>query len=449
MSGKKKSSEEEKHSVSVNEILSETEEGEKISSEGEEGAAANTNPCSWNWRLLRYEKPSDPYEELLNDMIQRTSGGEIIAFDEFLDAMDELSEEPDEPQPTEAEIREAAAAKERILSEMRRFELPIENRLLLSTALYEKALKEPSQALLRLICYMLCDSNLLWNPNPEDRSPEDDVNEWKTMRRGAAILYADLSARKRMSVQFGELLERLKQFRFSSVLKKPTDNPEKEAIAREIAEIYIQNFPHKGKAPQLADNIFLLLTIADDNPDLAAIKPLFLYRVLTRHGKRLQSASDLRLDFKALWKYQSYKIDDDNGKNYRTYAQYMFLFETLYGLFETDETVDAPLCLYGFGHLSNLTDFYRRFYPEEEQTIPFSLSVEELWLKLEHTFSRLECGYGKCVVLEENGISLRKLSGILSSKDKAFQKAFEKIEGYLNANAAELLRIHPEIKYTF
>ena len=152
MSGKKKSSEEEKHSVSVNETLPETEEGEKTSNGGEEGAAAKTNPRSWNWRLLRYEKPSDPYEELLNDMIRRTAGGEIIAFDEFLDAVDELSEEPDGPPPTEAEIREAAAAKERILSEMRRFELPIENRLLLSTALYEKALQEPSQALLRLIC---------------------------------------------------------------------------------------------------------------------------------------------------------------------------------------------------------------------------------------------------------------------------------------------------------
>lgn len=356
--------------------------------------------------------------------------------------------------PFEEEI-EAANARERFLSEARRFGLPVENRFMLTQTLCEKAEAEPSQALLRLACYILCDTGVLLDMNTESRSPEEDVAGWQIVRKDAEELYAQLSARKRMSAQFRELLERLKKTRPVSVSGGSGTMPEtSEEQVHRVGQAYSEIFPlGEENVEQLCGNISLLLNIANSSPDIAAVKPLFLYRVLTRHGKRLQTATDLRPDFRALWKYKHYKIDNDNGKNYRIYAQYLSLFETLYDLFETDETVDAPLCLYGFECLSNLTDFYRRFYPEEEQTIPFSHSVEGLLLKPERMFSCFEYGYGKCVIWEEfdlgtlnglfqgtlGGLFVGKWSGILSSKDKAFQKAFEKIEGYLNANAAELL----------
>ena len=397
----------------------------------------------WNWRLLRHKKPSDPYEELLNSMIQRTLAGELIPFDEYLDAEDELFEQPEPPPPSEEEIREAAEARERFLSEARRLGLPVEDRFMLTQTLLEKAETEPSQALLRLACYILCDTGGLLETNSADCSPEEDVAGWKVTRKDAEELYAQLSARKRMSAQFGELLERLKKTRPGAVSGDLPDDPEAaktiwDGQVIKIAEAYVEIFPTKQEcAEALCYNILILLNIAKSDPNLAAVKPLFLYRVLTRHGKRLQTATDLRPDFRALWKYKSYKIDDDNGKNYRTYAQYLSLFETLYDLFETDETVDAPLCLYGFDHLSNLGDFYRQFYPEEEQTIPFSLSVEEILLKLECAYVCF--GYDGNVIAAENGISVKKLDRFQRSKDGNVQKAFQKIDRYLDAHGVELL----------
>ena len=391
----------------------------------------------WNWRLLKHKKPTDPYEEMRNDMIRRTLAGEIIPFDEYLDAEDELSGEPDAPPPSEEEIREASNARERFLSEARRFGLPVENRFMLTQTLCEKARAEPSQALLRLACYILCDTGVLLDMDPESHSPEEDVAGWQIVREDAEELYTQLSARKRMSAQFGELLERLKKIRPAGGLSGNPETSEEQVLI--IGQAYSETFPlWEENVEQLCGNISILLNVAKSNSDIAAVKPLFLYRVLTRHGKRLQTAADLRPDFRALWKYKHYKIDDDNGKNYRTYAQYLYLFEVLYDLFAADESVDAPLCLYGFDHLSNLGDYYR-LYPEEQQTLPFSLSIEELLLKLECAFTCFEHGYGDNAILEEYGISVRKLEKFQCSTDRKIQKAFEKIDRYLDANAVGLL----------
>ena len=103
-----------------------------------------------------FKKSSDPYEEMLNGLKRRILNGETISMMDFLYVLDDLADEPDEI-PTDAEIREAADAREWFLSELRRFGLPLETRHTLCRTLYEKANAEPSQALLRLLCYILCD----------------------------------------------------------------------------------------------------------------------------------------------------------------------------------------------------------------------------------------------------------------------------------------------------
>ncbi len=216
-------------------------------SKPEEIDAADNSKTSklWNWRLLRNNKPSDPYEKLLKDMMERTLNGEVIAFDEFLDAEDELSEEPDSP-PSKKDIQEAIDGKAWFLSELRKFGLSVENRFLLCQELYEKAAAEPSMALLRLLCYILCDTGLLLDADSESDSPEDDitaqreqVTEWNVTRKDAEILYAELSARKRMSVQFGEILTGLKKIKSvpaSGELKNSREKLKKSVEAAKIRE---------------------------------------------------------------------------------------------------------------------------------------------------------------------------------------------------------------------
>ena len=390
-----------------------------------------------------FKKSSDPYEEMLNGLKRRILNGETISMMDFLYVLDDLADEPDEI-PTDAEIREAADAREWFLSELRRFGLPLETRHTLCRTLYEKANAEPSQALLRLLCYILCDDGTLLDIDPELHSPEQDALCWRRIRREAETLYAKLSLWKQMSVRFGELLEKLKELRPVALASAEAD----KARVSQIRKAYARIFKLKGSQTQLSDNIAVLLQLADSNPNLAAVKPLFLYRVLTRHGARLQKSPDLRLDFRALWKRHDYKIDDDNGKNHKTYAKYLALFESLYRLFETDETVDAPLCLYGFDHLSNLGEFYRMACPENKRTIPFEMSLEELLSEMECVFSCYEHGEGDNILLEDSGLSVMKLDRFQSGKNPRWKRGLSLVEKYFNRNLAELterfLQSNPE-----
>ena len=385
-----------------------------------------------------FKKSSDAYEEMLNGLMRRILRGETISMLDFLDTLDDLSEEPDET-PTDEEIREAADAREWFLSELRRFGLPLEARHTLCRTLYEKAKAEPSQALLRLLCYILCDDGTLLDVDPELHLPEQDALCWQRIRRDAETLYAKLSLWKQMSVRFGELLEKLKEIRSVAPASAKAD----EALVSQVWKAYKRIFKLKGNQTQLSDNIAVFLQIADSNPNLAAVKPLFLYRVLTRHAERVKNSSDLRLDFRALWKRQDYKIDESKGKNdkiRKIYVNYLALFESLYRLFETDEAVDAPLCLYGFDHLSNLGDFYRMTCPENKRTIPFEMSLEELLLEMECVFSCYEHGEGDNLLLKDSGLSATKLERFQRSKNPRIKRALSRAEQYFNPNIIELTR---------
>ena len=148
-----------------------------------------------------FKKSSDPYEEMLNGLMRRILRGETISMLDFLDTLDDLSDEPDET-PTDEEMREAADAREWFLSELRRFGLPLEARYELCRTLCEKAKAEPSQALLYLLCHILCDDGTLLDIDPELHSPEQDALCWRRIRREAETLYAKLSLWKQMSVRF-------------------------------------------------------------------------------------------------------------------------------------------------------------------------------------------------------------------------------------------------------
>ena len=380
-----------------------------------------------------FKKSPDPYEEKLNVLLRRGLRGEDITMMEFLETMEDLSEEP-EPIPAAQEIQDAVEARKRFCADLKRFGLPIDQRFLLCQTLYEKAAEEPSPELLRLLCYILCDTGVLLDldRDPECHSPEQDALCWRVVRKNAEKLYADLSGRKQMSAQFRALLDRTKTAPAPGTVH---GNP---AIENRVLDAYCHVFPKTQDTSSLRYNISALLQTADSSPDLTAVKPLFLYRALTRHKKRLESKSDFRIDYAALWKYKDYKIDDDNGKNYQTYVKYLSLFEELYRIFATETGVNAPLCLYGFTHLSNLGDFYHD-YPPERQTLPLPPSIENLLLEMECMFSIYEHGAGDNILLTDSGLSYTKLNRFQCSKDRNIRNVFSRIDAYMNGNLQNIL----------
>ena len=385
-----------------------------------------------------FKKSPDPGEEILNNLMRRAVRGETITMMEYLEAMEDLSEEPEET-PSRREIQDAVEARHWFRAELDRFGLPIDNRYQLCVKMYERAEKEPSPELLRLLCYILCDVGTLLDldRDPDFHSPEQDARCWRKTRKDAEELYANLMGRKQMSVRFRDLLERTKK----SAVSRPSAGNVRQDDAMQVEQVfdaYVRVFSPKGEQSSLKYNISALLQMAGNSSDLTAVKPLFLYRALTRHRKRLENKSDLRIDFNALWKRKVYKIDDDNGKNYQTYAKYLSLFEELYRIFAAEDGVDAPLCLYGFSRLSNLGDFYR-CYPPDRQSLPLEPSIEDLLIEIECMFTLYEHGHGDNILLTDSGLSCVKLDRFQCSKDRNVLDTFARIETYMNRDIRRFL----------
>lgn len=381
----------------------------------------------------------DYIDEAFGNMVKRTMAGEVIGFDEWQDLVDDIAEEaePDlasvlqEHGLTMRElVEQSEAGRVDFLERLRKFDLPIDNRFLLCQRLYELAKTDPSDEVLRLYCDIVFDNGFLLDLERADG--EDASICWLYGRENADILYAYLSERRGLAARFRELLEQVKKIKLAEV-KGDGDNPaERDAVFQS----YVRIFELSGSSTRLLDNITWLLRAADRNAILRKIKPLLLYRMLTRHGKRMQTSDDLRVDCRTLWKYQEYGIEKDNGKNYRMNVRYLTLFSKLCSICEADGQVDIPLCVFGFDHLSNLGEFYRDYEPEGV-TIPFGFTLEDILM--DSLFSCFENGYDDNVAAAYYEIPARKLDRFMCSSERRHSRALTRIEKYMNQRLGQLL----------
>ena len=378
----------------------------------------------------------DPYEKLLDEMMSRTLQGEVIPFDEWLDAMDELSEEP-ERVPTAAEIEEAEAARLSFQERVKEFGLPLERRFALCQEVLRLARRRPSQKLLHLLCCIICDSGMLLDMDPLNRDLEQNALVWPELRHEAEELYAILSTRKGQIARFRQTVADA-----GRVIPEITASAQENAAFQEqVYEAYTRIFPSAHARPMLKDNILWLLQIADAKPALHSVKPLFLYRVLTRHRKRMETEQSVRLDFRALWKRQEYNILKDNGKNFQSHARALMLFESLYQILGTEDGVDLQLCLVGFDCLSNLGEYYR-LYPEEKWLLPFPPSVDSLFEQV--AFSCFEHGYGDNRMMEAGHVSVTQLNRFLAGRLGNDPKAIGRISNEIHRNRETFLALFLE-----
>lgn len=376
-------------------------------------------------------------DEVLDDMIKRTVAGEVIGFDEWQDLVDDMEDEkePDfaavleKHRLTVRELEEQAEAGRRnFLARLRKFDLPVDNRFVLCQRLCALAETNPSDELLRLYCDIVFDNGFLLDL---ERAEDAEASIcWLYGRENSDILYQYLSGRRELAARFWGLLEQVKKIKLTAEKGGETDSVESDAVFQSYARIF-----ELSGSGRLLDNITWLLRTADRNPVLRTIKPLLLYRMLTRHGKRMQTSDDLRVDCRTLWKYQEYGIDRDNGKNYRVNVRYLTLFSELCGICEADGQVDIPLCVYGFDHLSNLGEFYRLFVPENV-TIPFGFTLEDIIM--DSPFSCFENGYDDNVAAAYYDISFKKLDRFQRSPERRHSRGLERIEKYMNRELDKL-----------
>ncbi len=372
----------------------------------------------------------DHGDAVFDPLIRRTLDGEAIPFDEWLEAEYALEEEADVT-PSAAEIEEAAETRADFLRRLEGFKLLLNNRFQLCESLYAKAIKAPSDELLCLYCDIVCDTGYLLDLDRAERTPAQDALCMLRRRKDSKSLYDFLSERRRCGERFREIMRlSIKASSLDSAYRE-----EDASLSQRIAAAYLETMKPKGDCAKLSDNIASLMQSARGNAALRAIEPLFLYRALTRHAQRLQKDDTPQFDMEAIWRYQYYQLEENNGKNYKTCVRYLALFKALCTLLADKPEVDMELCLYGFDHLSNLGQFYR-LYGGNEPALDFGPEVDDVFLK--YPFSCFEHGYGDNVLLKRSGMGVTELDKYRTEKNRRRACAFDRVSAYINKNLTEL-----------
>ena len=137
--------------------------------------------------------PNDP----LDRMILKELDGAPVLFDEWLDAMDKLSDEPDCEQilrdkglEREAVLRDAREYRTDFRTRLAEMSISANDRFTLCCQLNEQAQAAPSFELLRIFCELLCDLDFLldYEPTTADEEEQTILQYLSFMRERDALL---------------------------------------------------------------------------------------------------------------------------------------------------------------------------------------------------------------------------------------------------------------------
>ena len=375
----------------------------------------------------------------LDRMILKELGGTPVPFDEWLDAMDDLEDEPDCGQVLRERglirgdvLRDAEAYRSAFHARLRAKELPADDRFSLCRLMAEKAQAESSPELLRIYSEILCDPGFLLST--EDQTDEEQlILQYLTFMKDVDSLFQTVSQRKELAGKFENVT---KQKRSPQAVS--CDAERKYEIFQYFAELY--DMPKKGDGRILLDNLSTYMQIAAASPELKSVEPLLLFRLLTRRQSYMCCTPDLAVNLSALWKPDKNKIDADNGKNFKQYRTNLQLFLSLCQIYERDSQVDIPLCWYGLDQITVLGDFYRnevsKGWEYADSELPFIPTVEEL--VEDGLFSCFENGRGDNAMLNDSGPFLKNLLRFQYSTDPVISASLERISDYMNNHAVEL-----------
>lgn len=373
----------------------------------------------------------------LDSMILKELSCTPVPFDEWLDAMEDLEDEPDCVEILQERglqwddvLRDAEAYRAGFRDRLEAKDLPHGDRFALCRLLAEQAQAGPSLELLHIYCEILCAPDFLLGMDGDE---EQTILQYLSFLEEYDMLLKAL-------LQRGELAEKFRSVKKQKRSPRPTDcdTERKYEIFQFFAELY--DMPKKGDGRILLDNLTTYMQIAAASPELKSVKPLLLFRLLTRRQSYMCCTPDLAVDLSALWKPDKNKIDADNGRNFKQYRTNLQLFLSLCQIYERDSQVDIPLCWYGLDQVTVLGDFYRnevsKGWEYADSELPFIPTAEEL--VEDGMFSCFENGQGDNAMLNDSGLPLKNLLRFQYSADPATIASLERISDYMNSHAVEL-----------
>lgn len=384
--------------------------------------------------MLRLDR-NDP----LDRMILKELSGTPVPFDEWLDAMEDLEDEPDCDEilqkrglQREDVLRDAEAHRAGFCDRLEAKGLPREDRFTLCRLLAEQVQAEPSPELLHIYCEILCAPDFLLGMDGDE---EQTILQYLNFLEEYGILLKTL-------LQRGELVEKFRNVKKQKRSPRPTDcdTERKYEIFRCFTALF--DIPKKSSGRILLDNLAAYMQIAAASPVLKSVEPLLLFRLLTRRQSYMCCTPDLAVDLSALWKPDKNKIDADNGRNFKQYRLNLQLFASFCRIYKRDSQVDIPLCWYGLDQVTVLGDYYRNEvskgweYAGNETELPFIPTIEEL--VEDSLFSCFENGQGDNAMLNDSGLPLKNLLRFQYSADPIMVASLEQISDYMNDHALEL-----------
>lgn len=386
--------------------------------------------------MLRLDR-NDP----LDCMILKELNGTPVPFDEWLDAMEDLEDEPDcdeilQEQGLQREnaLRDAEAYRAGFRDRLEAKDLPHEDRFALCRLLAERAQAEPSLEFLHIYCEILCAPDFLLGMDSDE---EQTILQYLSFLEEYDMLLKTLLRRGELAEKFRSVKKQKRSPRLTDC-----DTERKYEIFRCFTALF--DIPKKGSGHILLDNLAAYMQIAAASPVLKSVEPLLLFRLLTRRQRYMCCTPDLAANLSALWKPDKNKIDADNGRNFKQYRTNLQLFTSLCQIYERDPQVDIPLCWYGLDQITVLGDYYRNEVSKgwenagSETELRFIPTIEEL---IEDSlFSCFENGQGDNAMLNDSGLPLKNLLRFQYSTDPATIASLERISDYMNDHALELTK---------
>ncbi len=265
-------------------------------------------------------------------------------------------------------FNEMKALRAEFLSDCERFAIDINERITIVNYFKNNRLCEDN---FRLYAALLCDNGFLLDTDREGRDEEQDIFNAIEIKEDMAELEKYFTFCRTNDKKLSELISMLPK-----ELEGEGGSYEKQAA--ELTDIFIENvYIENGYTPQnITANFEMILSDMNSCEQLHRIAPLFLLRVIQNHKNRIAESDGFSFDVRKLFEEKRYKIDEDNGRNFKALEQWINLFEKLCNYFADDKAVDMALCRYGFLRISNISQwYYSNCIAEGENIIP---SVESL-----------------------------------------------------------------------
>lgn len=268
--------------------------------------------------------------------------------------------------------------KEEFFSLCREKQIPTQNK---ATLLYYLSMElednKKDEQLKQLLLLALADYGVLLN-HFETFNAEEEERAYQELKKKYLKLAEDSREQEELFVKWKEI-----RASYGSIPKVDDCYDIDETVFAEETgrAVYLyRKFMgvSEKESPELYNNLHHFICMTKQVKEYRLITPLFLFQLMVRHTGRLAVTENLDVSLKSLWDYKEYRIDKNNGKNFKRYKLYVRLFSKLCKAYSDDDSVDMELCRCGFAASSNIAEWIMDVRPKKSKKALTQLLIDLL-----------------------------------------------------------------------